>query len=333
LNTLRFAAAIGLSAAQPLSAQFYFLRPSPVLDPKTVNSTVVLSGVVSVKHTESLDTGSTILRNARLGIVVKALPTVFVKLQADFAGAGRLSSDSTIGGFAITDGFIQLMPVNPVKRIRPALIVGQFKTPFSLEYQTSVTRLLTSNRTLVVDRLAPRRELGALGQLNFLDRVILTTSVVNGAGSNARTNTDTKNLATARLTTSPVPQLALSAKIGNEGSDHLWGYDFRWMPARTILEGEFLRRHRFGSTLADLDGHGGYVMAAYHATAWLQPVVKWERYQQTEPSLSRETWTTFGANVNSAKDNVRALFDAVRKMNDEKGDAHTDFIAQLVVYF
>lgn len=311
----------------------YFLRPSPVLDPKTVNSTVVLSGVLSVKHTESLDTGSTILRNARIGVVVKALPTVIVKLQADFAGAGRLVGDSSVGGFAITDGYIQLMPEKAVRKIRPALVVGQFKTPFSLEYLTSVTRLLTPNRTLVVDRLAPKRELGALGQLNLSDRVIVTTAVVNGAGSNARANSDENNLATARLTTSPLRDLALSGKIGNEGGDHLWGYDFRWMPARTVVEGEFLRRRRLNSSLSDLDAHGGYVMAAYHATPWLQPVVKWERYRQTEPAISRETWTTFGTNLNSSKDNVRALFDAVRKTNDEKGDSHTDFIAQLVVYF
>ena len=81
----------------------YVVRPSPVIDPATVPTTVTLAGLLIVRHTQDSDTATDMIRNARMGVTVRPRSTLVLKFQVDFAGAGRLSRDSTVNGFAVTD--------------------------------------------------------------------------------------------------------------------------------------------------------------------------------------------------------------------------------------
>jgi len=124
-----------------------------------------------------------------------------VRIQADFSAVGRSTAD-TVPAFSLTDAYVQIIPPDSgrmAKLLRPALVVGQFRTPFSLEYLTSFSQPLTANRSQAVDRLSTRRDIGALGQFS-LDRFAkLTGAVVGGEGPN-RTTSDGRQMLVGRIT-------------------------------------------------------------------------------------------------------------------------------------
>src|SRR5207253_11095985 len=66
----------------------YVVRPSPVIDPATVPTTVTLAGLLTVRHTQDSDTATDMIRNARMGVTVRPRSTLVLKFQVDFAGAG-----------------------------------------------------------------------------------------------------------------------------------------------------------------------------------------------------------------------------------------------------
>lgn len=313
----------------------YPLAPSAVIDPATVAPGVRVGGFLIVRHTQHRDSATSVIRNARIGILARPLPFVVVKVQGDLANAGRLSSDSSVAAFELTDAFVQLAPVDTGRwsRVRPSAIVGQFKQPFSLEYLTADQRLLTPDRALAVDRIAPRRDLGAMGQLDFGGRLLLMAAATNGEGANARANPDGRELYTARAVVVPFAGLALAGKIGNQRAEHLWGYDARWFAGPLSVEGEYLRRRERSADAAEIDDRGGYVMAHYRIASWLQPVAKWERFDQGASSSRRSTRITAGAVVASAGEAVRAHLVVERRREQPADRRATLLVAQLVIVY
>ncbi len=306
------------------AATQYPLAPSPVLDTRTLTRELRLGGYVSVRQTLRRDTLTAIVNRARLTAHVLPAPFAALRVQVDFTATGFARAD-TVPAILLTDAYIQLVPPatpagNGARVLRPALIVGQFRTPFALEFLTPFSLLQTANRSQPIDRHTTRRDIGVLGQLAVGGghMVTFTGALVNGEGSNRLTNPDGREMAIGRLTVFPLARLAVAAKYLGQGRDHRWGYDVRWLDHGALVEGEFLaRRGPFTSTTA-VDARGGYALAAYRIRPWLQPVLKWEhlrdrRITGAATSTSSLTYTTVGINFLSSGDGVRLLVDGIYK--------------------
>ena len=300
----------------------YPLAPSPVLDLKSLTRELRLSGYVSARETLRRDTLTAVVNRARLTLQVLPAPFAALRVQADFAATGLARAD-TVPAIVLTDAFIQLVPpatlaATGARALRPALIIGQFRTPFSLEFLTPFSLLPTANRSQPIDRHTTRRDIGFLGQLAVGHLITLNAALVNGEGSNRLTNPDGREMAIGRLTVFPLSRLAVAAKYLGEGRDHRWGYDARWMDHGALVEGEFLARRGPFSSTTTVDARGGYALAAYRIRPWLQPVLKWEhlRDQRTTgatTSTTSLTYTTVGINVLSRGESIRLLVDGIYK--------------------
>src|SRR5688572_30606768 len=105
----------------------YALAPTPVLDPRSLNGELRLSGYVSVRETIRRDSSTFSINQARITATAAPREFVMVKVQGNLAALGRSSGD-TIPGFFVTDAYVQLMPPNEWRRfdgIRPTVILGQ----------------------------------------------------------------------------------------------------------------------------------------------------------------------------------------------------------------
>ncbi len=317
----------------------YPLAPSPVLDPRASSGELHLSGYVSVRETIRRDSSTFSITQAR--ITVTAAPSEFamVKVQGNFAALGRSGSD-TVPGVVVTDAYVQLMPPNewrPLGGIRPSVIIGQFKTPFSLEFLTGFSLLQTALRSQVVERLATRRDIGVMAHLAFADRVTVAGALVNGEGPNVLSNTNGKQLAAGRLTFLPTTSLAIAGKWAGEGADHRWGYDVRWKANGFVLEGERIERRAPLNGGVSQRAAGHYLMASYRVGRHVQPVVKWERLRdartETGTTLtSRLTWTTYGLNIVSVPEVVRFQANWIVKRERPSNSAN-ELVGQLIVIF
>lgn len=317
----------------------YPLTPSPVLDPRLLDGNLRLSGYLSVRETIRRDSSTFSINQAR--ITVTAAPTRFamVKVQGNLAALGRSSGD-TIPGFVVSDAYAQLAPPNEwgaLGGIRPILILGQFKTPFSLEYLTGFSLLQTTDRTQMVERLATRRDIGVMAHLSFGNLATVAGALVNGEGPNTLRNTNGKQLAAGRLTFTPTTRFAIAGKWAGEGADHRWGYDARWMLSGLVLEGERIERRTplNGGITQRAAGH--YLMASYRVGRHLQPVVKWEqlrdaRTENGSTSESRLTWTTFGLNILAMPEVVRFQANWIVK-RERPATSANEVVAQLIVIF
>ncbi len=324
----------GASASQ---AQ-YPLAPSPVLDPRPLNGGLRVSGYVSVRETIRSDSSTFNINQARITLTAAATDFVTAKVQGNLAALGRSSGD-TVPGFVVTDAFAQLALPNErtVGGVRPSLIVGQFKTPFSLEYLTGFSLLQTASRSQVVDRLSTRRDIGVMAHFAFGNLATIAGSLVNGEGANTLRNANGKQLAAGRLTFFPVPRLAIAGKWAGEGADHRWGYDARWMMNGLVVEGERIERRAplNGSITQRAAGH--YLLASYRIGRHWQPVLKWEqlRDRQTAAGMTsdmRLTWTTYGLNVISATEAVRFQANWITK-RERPTDSANELVGQLIVIF
>ena len=249
-------------------------------------------------------------------------PFAAIRVQTDFAAAGFARAD-TVPAIVLTDAYIELVPPATLVRtsaraLHPALIVGQFRTPFALEFLTPLSLLQTANRSQPIDRHTTRRDIGVLGQLAVGHLVTFNGALVNGEGSNQLTNRDGKEMAIGRVTVFPLARLAVAAKYLGQGSDHRWGYDARWMDHGALVEGEFLARRGPFTSTTTVDARGGYLLASYRVRPWLQPVLKWEHLRDRRTtgatvSTNSLTYTTVGINLLSSGESIRLLVDGIYK--------------------
>jgi hypothetical protein len=339
------------SAAASAPTPIYPLTPSPVINMRLFPSTPALSGYISVRMTHSDGATGFLLNRGRLTVQVGPKPFFGIKIQGDFSGAqtGKLRSDSTVAGFTLTDAYVQLVPppkwATPgslLTQLHPAIVAGQFKTPYSLEYLTSFATLKTADRSQAVDRLSQKRDIGAMAQVGWGRFATLAGAVVNGEGPNATSNPDKMQMLMSRLTITPIPFLELSAKIANEGADHAWGYDGRVLWRGWTVEGEGLYRKRPTSSTTYLDAGGGYALAAYKIFPWLEPVYKYDRYWDTRTTAvgstittasTHSTWNVFGVNLLSSPEWLRLQLDWERRNVEPSPGRSNVYIAQLIAIF
>jgi hypothetical protein len=348
---IRFARAVLVAttcAPATLVAQ-YPIAPSPPLDVARLGATLRIGGYGAVRATRRSDT--TTFSVVRGRVTADAQPVAFaaVRVQADLAATGRTTGD-TVPPFVLTDAFVQLSPPESsvvYRRFRPALLVGQFKAPFSLEYLTPFSLLRMVNRSQVVDSVSVRREIGVMAEVRAWDRIILAGAVLNGEGANRPTNANGVEMFVGRVTLlAPVGGLvAVAGKLLSHAGDHRWGADVRWvssprrLPGRVIVEGEMIRRSGSARVGTDADASGGYALVAWRVARWIEPVVKWERLRDRRVTASaaterRGTWTAWGVNLQSPDpaERFRLLLNWVMK-TERPVDARNELVLQLLVQF
>jgi hypothetical protein len=317
----------------------YPLAPSPVLDPGEFSRDLAVSGYVSVRETIRRDSSTFAVNRARVTLQIAPMDFAVLRVQSDLAALGRTSGD-TVPGFVLTDAYAQLSP--PAYRLasaglRPALIVGQFRTPFSLEYLTSFSLLQTVSRSQFVDRIARRRDIGVMAHVGFRTHAMLAAALVNGEGPNSLRNGNGRQLLVTRLTLLPTSTIAIAGKWAGEGADRRWGYDARWMSNGLILEGERIERRAPLDDGARQRAAGHYLLASYRLGPHVRPVVKWEELRDTRTlggvaSDSRLTWTTYGLNVVSSPEVVRLQVNWIVK-RERPSSTGNELVAQLIVIF
>ena len=292
----------------------YPLIPSPALDFTKLDATPVPAGYGVARQQLYSDTNTFVVNQARLTLQVQPVSIAALRLQANFAALDS-SSGRVVPAVVLTDAYVQLSPPESsatYRRFRPAFLIGQFKTPFSLEYLTSFATLLTAGRSGAADSLATHRDIGIMGQVQGGERVVLAAAMVNGQGTNDPANPTGKEMVMGRLTLVPVvSSLAVAGKWLAHGGDRRWGADLRWfsdphlLPGSVIAEGEWIRRTgAVTPATMTTDGSAGYALVLWRALPWLEPVVKWEKLREahitaTTSTERRLTWMTYGAVLRS----------------------------------
>ncbi len=247
---------------------------------------VKLSGYIQGRETYQDEVGLTAtLNRARLTAAGAVLGDVTWRIQGEFrtgnVGTGRAS-------VALQDAYVRWAH-NAL-----GIQVGQFKTPFTREYITSLPEVETADRSTVVDSLAPKRDIGLMADYAFGGRGLILAGVFNGEGQNITANTDSSALAVARLAFRPAPYLLLGVNAAHYfGDSTRYGVDASIEAPWIILRGEYIGQHR--DELGVDDDQGWYALAAAPLRPWLQPVLKYEWFDRggiaPTGTLKNRAWT------------------------------------------
>ena len=262
----------------------------------------------------------------------------------------------------ICDAFITYKRFAPYVKVS----VGQFKAPFGAEQLHGCHKLLTINRSEVVNNLAgPIRDMGIMvsGSVdtlfgeNLKDLIGYTVAVVNGTGRNIFDNNVKKDFV-ARLTLKPLDFLTFGANYRygahpaqsetaeTDDTRMRYGFDATINYSGLFIQGEYIFGSNAGSYTTgggcggplevhegSVDQNGFYAQAGY-MTPWnVQPVVKFETYNQnistdfvTFPEAENDIQNiiTFGVNY-FFNDWTRVQMNYLYK-SEEGGDIPNDEI-------
>lgn len=281
--------------------------PGQSPDPKpgaTSPSPLKLSGYLQAREVYQSGSGLTgSINRARLAASGTLVEVVTWRLQAEFrtgsVGTGRAS-------VSLQDAYLRY---NPGKW---AVQAGQFKTPFSREFITSLADVETADRSAVVDSLAPKRDIGLMGEYNF-PWLTLLGGVFNGEGQNVNVNADSTVLGVARMIVRPMTELSVALNAARYfGDSTRYGVDVAYEPGWGTLKGEYLGQHR--DSAGGRDDWGWYGLGAVTLLRGAQLVGKYEELARTGNSSDAKisTWTA-GLNIFPWTRNFRLTFDYVSR--------------------
>jgi hypothetical protein len=177
-----------------------------------------------------------------------------------------------------------------------AITAGQFKTPFSRQYLTSITMIETADRATVVDTLAPKRDIGVMAELTPRPPLTLSAGVFNGEGQNVGVNRDSVVLLVARAVVHPLGGLDLGANGAWNGTrSQRYGLEATLERRGWLVRGEWIGQRRPGDIP---DDYGWFVLGAYRLVPWLQLKMQQEDFQRPALGARRRMGaTTAGANL------------------------------------
>lgn len=209
---------------------------------------------------------------------------------------------------------------------------GQFKVPFSREFITSITAIETADRATVVDSLAPKRDIGIMGEWRISTLAALSLGFYNGDGQNKPANRDSTVMVSGRLSLRPIAFLTVAAQVARYNRDSTrYGADGSLEWRGFILRGEYIAQQRRLERPVDWGFSG---LAAYRVEPWLQLVLKRERFQR--PAIGGAQYdaaTTGGVNVDLPGGRTRIIADYVARRIAFPGTLTHSLITQLQVRF
>jgi hypothetical protein len=264
------------------------------------------------------------LNRARLTASGGAATNVTWRVQAEFrtgsVGNGKASA-------SLTDAYIRWKPS------AFGLQVGQFKTPFTREYLTSLADVETADRATVVDSIAPKRDIGVMADYALSTLAAVAVGVFNGENINVTANADSALLWVGRATVRPVAYLTIGGNLASYQRDSTrYGIDLALEYMGASLEGEYIGQHRKDATGAD--DRGWYAQAAYRVLPWVQLVAKQEDFRRSAISDAvRNRAATGGVNVEFGGGKVRLLANYVSRKIGTPGKRTGVFIIQAQVKY
>jgi phosphate-selective porin O/P len=314
--------ALALSASLLLLPTVHAQAPSSSPPPS-----VKLSGYIQGRETYQENVGIVgTINRARLTAAGGVPGNVTWRVQGEFrtgnVGTGKAS-------VSLADGYVRWT------HNELGVQLGQFKTPFTWEYVTSLTLVETADRSTVVDSLAPKRDIGLMVDYALGGRATISAGIFNGEGQNVTANTDSSALGVARVTYRPIPYLVLGANAARYFADSTrYGVDASVEAPWIILRGEYLGQHR---DLADnADDKGWYALAAAPVRPWLQPVLKYEWFNRPgvapAGTLKNRAWTG-GVNLLPWGRTTRLTLEYVSRKVGEPGVRKSLGLAQAQVIF
>ena len=280
------------------------------------------SGYLQARETYQDEVGLTgSINRARLGAAGSVPGDVSWRIQGEF----RTGSPGRSASVSLQDAYVRWT------RKAVGVQVGQFKTPFTREFSTSLADVETADRAFVVDTLAPKRDIGFMADYAVGGLATLTAGIFNGDGQNVTTNADSSLLGVARATYRVVPYLALGANVAAYfGDSTRYGVDVNFESPWGVLRAEFIGQH---FDLGGDDDEGWYVLAASPLTPWLQPMVKYEQFERgADAAVPLEAWTV-GANLRPWGRATRITLEYVARTTGDPGTTRCLGLAQFQVSF
>lgn len=264
-------------------------------------------------------TGS--INRARLSAAGSVRGDVGWRVQGEF----RTGSVGRAAGVSLQDAYIRWS-----KRAL-GVQIGQFKTPFTREFITSLTEVETADRAFVVDTLAPKRDIGIMADYTVGGRATFSAGIFNGDGQNVTANADSSLLGVARASYRVIPYLALGANVAHYFADSTrYGVDVNLETPWGVVRGEYIGQH---FDVGGDDDHGWYLLAAAPVTPWLQPVVKYERFERGgATAVPLEAWRV-GANVRPWGRATRITLEYISRTAGDPGTTRGLGLAQVQVIF
>ncbi len=319
--------AIGLGLVLATRAGAQYLTPAQqpsTAAPASSGPSVRFTGYLQARETYRDGIGVTgSINRARLTAYGTVIKDVTWRVQGEFrtgsVGTGRAS-------VSLQDGYVRYKPGNF------GIQAGQFKTPFTREFITSLADVETADRSTVVDSIAPKRDIGVVADYAIGPVATVALGVFNGEGQNVTANADSALLWVGRVAVRPVAYLSVGGNIAQYGSDSTrYGVDASLEYLGAALKGEYIGQHRdFGG----LDDKGWYAQATYRVLPWVQLVLKQEDFRRSAISEElRNRATTGGVNVEFASSKVRLLANYVSRKIGTPGTRSGQLITQAQVKF
>ncbi len=306
----------------PDSAETVFdLAPAPPTMPAPK-----LGGYLQARSTAQEQVGLTSILNRARFSIDGSLPASFsYRVLFEMEAAAGAKSPSTP---SLREGVVRW------SRAPVALSAGQMKVPFTRAYLIPVPALETADLPAPVDSLAPKYDIGLLGEMALVPWGTLALGVFNGEGQNASVNRDSLVLAVARMTATPLPQVALGASFARDAADSSrWGLDGQLQQWGAMLRGEYLMRHRMGRA-HDRDERGWYLLGTYRVIPRLQLFAEQDDLQRPQQGPARRVRVqTAGASLDLAPNRVTLLLEGCRRRTGLAQKRSDVVLAQVQVRF
>jgi hypothetical protein len=310
------------ASARPLAAQV-----SPGYAPPAGQGsgpTVKVGGYIQARETWREDSKLTAtLNRARIFAEGSLTGGFSYRIMAEYESGGNASTAASV---SLRDAYIRWT------RGDLSLTAGQYKTPFSPEYITSITQIETADRSTVVDSLATKRDIGVMAQYAYRSYLTVQGGVFNGEGQNQIVNVDSSSLWVGRIAVRPLPFITLGTNVAAYAGDSTrYGLDAAIEYRGASLTGEYLWQDHHVDAPVD---QGWYGLATYRVLPWVQLVVKQEKFERDALSLTRRVVaTTGGVNVEFAASRIRLLANYVSRKIGDPGVRRSSVITQLQVRF
>ena len=283
-----------------------------------------VGGYLQIRETYQSGAGLTASLNRARVSVDGSLPQHFsYRLLVEYEANGTATSAASV---SLRDAYIRWQSE------ALTFTAGQFKIPFSCEFITSITTIETADRATVVDSLAPKRDIGLMGEWRLGTLSALSIGIYNGDGQNKPANRDSTLMVSGRLSVRPILVLTLAAEVARYNRDSTrYGADGSLEWRGVTLRGEYIAQQRRLKRPVDW----GFVgLAAYRVTPVLQLVVKRERFQRPAIGSAQDNAaTTGGVNIDLPGGRTRLIADYISRRIGFPGTVSRSLMTQLQVRF
>jgi hypothetical protein len=319
---------VGPSRAQSVSPAYDPLGLPPLPEGTIASNNLApprVGGYVQFRETMRSYIGPTAnVPRARVGVdgplPMRFSYRVLVEYQAPTTG-------TTPAGVSLRDAYMRW------SRAPFAITAGQMMTPFSREWTMPLPSIETAERSIAVEALATKVDVGAMAEWTYGADFSLAAGAFNGEGQNVVTNRDSTTVFIGRIAGRPLAPLSLGGSIATYGADSTrygveavlegWGVSFR---------GEFLGQKRAGIDSRD---EGWYGLITIRTLPWLSLVGRQEELHRPSypANLALQRGTTVGLMSDLPGGRLRAILDYVRRRNGRAPVTGNSLVAQLQVKF